>query len=247
VLALGLALVSSGALGQEPVEAERIKWQRQIAYLQTLVDAEPSLPQHYMRMAQAYAQLGDSDQVLRYTQEAVRLGGNALAADLLVADHLATAGRPEEAAARYMRVLDTSPRQAHALTRLWFIFQGMRADRRPLPDQARALGRLNNAGYYFSERPSLGDGEGARQRIEVGNQNLNNNNIIGAIGAYKEASDMDPWNPDTYRGLGIAYARTNDFDRAVGAYHLYIALAPPNTPDIPKVRQIIMDFYQRGP
>jgi tetratricopeptide (TPR) repeat protein len=244
-----LATLATAAplLAQELPESERIKWERQLAYVQSLIEAEPSLPQHYMRAAQAWAQLGQTDQVLRYTQEAVRLGGSPLAADILVADHLTTLGRSQEAMERYLRVLDSSPRQAHTLTRLWLILQTARGGNERLPNMDSAAARLNNAGYYLSDRPQPPDEGAARQRIALGNQRLNNNDIIGAVGAYKEAADLDPWNPDLYRGMGIAYARTGDFDRAVGAYHLYMALAPPDTPDIPKVRQIIMDFYQRGP
>ncbi len=235
------------AHAQDAPDLERVKWERQIVYIQTLLAREPSLPQHYMRMAQAYAQLGSTDNVLRYTQEAVRLGGNPLAADILVADHLEAQGRHEEAMASYMRVLDSSPRQAHTLNRIWLIIQSARgASRRAPAGAADALTRLNNAGYFIAPEGTPLNDAASRERIQTGNQRLNNGDVAGAINDYKDAARQDPWNPDAYRGMGIAYARTGDVDRAVGAYNLYIALAPPGTSDVPKVRQIIMDFYLRA-
>jgi tetratricopeptide (TPR) repeat protein len=160
---LTLATLATAAplLAQELPESERIKWERQLTYVQSLIEAEPSLPQHYMRAAQAWAQLGQTDQVLRYTQEAVRLGGSPLAADILVADHFTTLGRSPEAMERYLRVLDSSPRQAHTLTRLWLILQTARGGNQRLPNMDSAAARLNNAGYYLSERPQPPD-EGRR-------------------------------------------------------------------------------------
>ncbi len=242
---LALSTLLLGAPSAQDIES--IKAERQVSYIASLIDKEPSLPQHYTRMAQAYAQIGDEAQVLRYCAEAVQRGGNALAAELLIGDFYSTQGLYERALERYRTVLAGSPTQPHALTRVWMLLQRSRTDNVGLgADTATLSAILNNAGFYTAERAPANNPAAAAARLSEGNRLLNENDVRGAIAAYKEAADQDPWNPDIYRGLGIAYARAADQIRAVGAYHLYIALAPPDRPDVPKVRQIIVDFYLQG-
>lgn len=243
-LALCLLMPTSQANAQD---AEAIKWDRQIAYIKALIDKEPSLPQHYLRLAQAYAQLGREDMVLKYTDEVVRRGGNPLATEILLGDYYARRGLYERALERYEAVLRKSPTQSYTLTRVWMLVQRSRTDDIGLSANSKAMmTTLNNAGFHISERPPANNPAAAAARLSEGNRLLNNDDVRGAVTAYKEAATQDPWNPDIYRGLGIAYARSADQVRAVGAYQLYIALAPPDRADVPKVRQIIIDFYVKG-
>lgn len=221
--------------------------ERQIDYLETLIDREPSLPMHYIRMAQAHAQLGREAAVLRYTDESVRRGGSRLAAELVVADFYFNQGRYEDALARYTDVLRRSPRQSHAQIRAWMIIQRSRIERVALRfDLADMIRRLNNAGLYITDRPPALDPARSRARLDEANRMLNQGNVSGAVSVYKEAAALDPFNSDAYRGLGVAYARSRDNLRALGAYQLYVALAPPNRADVPRVRKIIIDFYSAG-
>jgi tetratricopeptide (TPR) repeat protein len=246
VIALAFVGTTAPACAQDD-DPERIKWARQIAFLQGLLAREPSLPNHYMRLAQAYARLGMEQEVLRYAQESVSRGGSALAVDILVGDFYSDQERYDDAIARYLRVLDVAPQQAHVLTQVWLILQRDRQERLGLRIRVEDLAsRMNNAGYYVSSGRPSGDRQSARARIAEGNRFLNGNDVRSAIQAYKRAADDDPWNADIYRGLGVAYARQSDFVRAIGAYHLYLALASPGTPDVPKVRQIIIDYYRRA-
>jgi tetratricopeptide (TPR) repeat protein len=250
-LAVAVACLWLGGAGPawaQDGELERLHWERQIAYVRSLIAQEPSLPQHYLRLAQAYGKLGRTQDVQRSAQEFVRRGGSPMAADLVIGDHLHQGGRLDEALSHYVSVLDASPRQAHAMTQAWFVIQRLRAEGRGLPSGSRDLiGRLNNAGFFLAEDPPTKNEDGARSRIAEGNQRLNRGDLPGALSSFKDAAYDDPWNPDIYRGLGITYARSADYDRAVGAYQLYLALTPPDAPDAPKVRQIILDYYQRGP
>lgn len=247
LVAATLMLSVSPASAQDDADPERLKWTRQIGYLQGLLIKEPSLPNHYMRLAQAYARLGMETEVLSFSQEAVSRGGSALAVDILVGDFYSDQERYDEAIGRYLRVLDVAPQQAHVLTQVWLILQRDRAERLGLQVRVDDLSaRLNNAGYYVSSGRPTSDRQSARARIAEGNRFLNGNDVRAAIQAYKRAADDDPWNADIYRGLGVAYARQSDYVRAIGAYHLYLALASPGTPDVPKVRQIIIDYYRRA-
>ena len=247
LVALTLPLWGGEVAAQDDSDPERIGWVRQIAYLEGVLASEPSLPNHYMRLAQAYARLGMEEEVLRYAQESVSRGGSALAVDIIVGDFYADQERYDEAVARYLRVLDVAPQQAHVLTQLWLILQRDRQERLGLQVQVETLAaRMNNAGYYVSSGRPTGDRQSARGRIAEGNRFLNGNDVRSAVQAYKSAADDDPWNADIYRGLGVAYARQSDYVRAIGAYHLYLALASPGTPDVPKVRQIIIDYYRRA-
>ena len=243
--AAAAVLLSTAAPVEAQEDMEAIKWQRQIDYVQALIDNESSVPLHYIRLAQAYAQLGQEDMVLRYTQEALDRGGNPLSAQILLGDFYADRGMYEEALSRYSQVLLVAPTQSYTLTKVWMLVQRSRTDRIGLPSQNTSglVKTLNNAGFHISQTPPANNPAAAAARLREGNRLLNNNDVEGAVRVYKEAAVQDPLNPDIYRGLGIAYARTSDKVRAVGAYQLYIALAPPNRADLPKVRQIIIDFY----
>ena len=242
VIACGLLF--AGATNTQAQDIETIKWERQIAYLMTLVDSEPSVPNHYLRLAQAYAQLDREEMVIRYTQQAVERGGSPLAARILVGDFQADRGRYERALSEYQAVLRASPMQSYTLTKVWMILQRSRMDEIGLNIDTRILETtLKNAGFFVSNQPPAKNPAAAVARLKQGNRMLNNGDATGAISAYKDAAGQDPWNPDIYRGLGIAYARSGDKFRAVGSYQLYLAMAPPDRPDLPKVRQIIIDFF----
>ena len=243
-----LTLLSTTAgSAQDIPDPEKVRWQRQIAYVQSLILNEPSLPQHYIRLAQAYAKLGMETEVLHNTAEAVRRGQSPLSRDILLGDFYSDQERYDDALHHYLRVLAVARHQAHTLTQVWLIVQRHRAADLHLRADIQDLAmRLNGAGYHVSDTRPTNDREGARQKLTEGNRYLNAGNTQAAVGAYMDAATDDPWNPDVYRGLGIAHARDSDYMRAVGAYHLYVALAKPGTPDVAKVRQIIIDFYRRS-
>lgn len=244
VMVVGLSLGLGVQARAQDEDTARISWERQVAYIETLIAAEPSVPLHYMRLAQAYARLGREGEVLRFSDEAVRRGGNALAADILVGDFYFSQGRYEDALSRYIRVLDASPRQSHVLVNTWMIIQRSRSDQVGLRANLEPIIRmLNNAGYHMAVTSQVTNAAAAQARVIEGNRLLNENRIPDAVRAYKDAAELDPWNPDIYRNLGIAFARSQDQLRAVGAYELYIALAPPDRQDVPRVRKIITDYH----
>ena len=241
-------MVTSSANAQEFIpENIKVRWERQIKYIESLLRIEPSVPLHYMRLAQAHSRMGNEGEVLRYTRDAVRLGGHRLAADLLVADFYSEQERFGDALSLYLRVIKSSPQQTHALTQAWLLMQRTRLVNTPVPiNQADLERRLNNQGFFISPNQTRPDNEKSRLEVEAGNRLLNRGDVRGAIIAYQTASGADPWSANTYRGLGVAYARDGDYTRALGAYHLFIALAPPGDPDVPRVRQIILDYYRDG-
>ena len=58
------------------------------------------------------------------------------------------------------------------------------------------------------------------------------------------AVDSAPTYADAFRGLGIAHARSRRLEQALGAYTLFTDLAPAGHRDIPKIRKIIIDYYE---
>ncbi len=242
-LVLTSVVYAPQANAQGNLEQER--WRRQVTYLESAIQREPSVPLGYMRMAQAYAQMGREREVLQYVGQAVQLGANQLAADILVGDFYQKQGRPDQAIPAYMRVLQYSPRQAHVLTQLWILMQRTRTEGKRLSiDPTQIINLLNSSGYFIAIQTPTGNVAAAAGQLQQGNQMLNNNNTLGAIQAYQAAATHDPWNPEIYRGLGIAYAKGQDPGSALGSYHLYVALANPRSPDVPKVRSIILNFYK---
>jgi len=240
---------ASNAVAQDDFIPENIKlrWERQIRYLESLIDEEPAVPLHHMRLAQAHARLGDEDAVRKSTRDAVRLGGNRLAADLLIADFYSEQERFGEAIRIYLKVITTAPRQTHALTQAWLLMQRARLVQLELPiDKADLERKLNAQGFYIASGSPESDSAASKTQVKQGNQHLNSGDIRNAIASYKEAASLDPWNADSYRGMGISYARNGNFEKALGAYHLFIALAPPSDKDVPKVRQIILDYYKKN-
>ncbi|MBH24262.1 MAG: hypothetical protein CMH57_07395 [Myxococcales bacterium] len=246
-VALGLGGSAAAQEGDFIPENVQLRWERQIRFLESLVEEEPAVPLHHMRLAQAHARLGDEEAVMRNTREAVRLGGNRLAADLLIADFYSEQERFGEAIRIYLKVISASPRQTHALTQAWLLMQRARLVQLDLPiDKAELERKLNAQGFFIASGSPESDSATSKARVKEGNQYLNAGDIRNAIASYEEAASFDPWNADSYRGMGIAYARNGNFEKALGAYHLFIALAPPSDKDVPKVRQIILDYYQKN-
>lgn len=248
LLALTLLAPPRLALSQELPEEERVRWERQIAFIEARLRAEPSVPLHYLRMAQAWGRLGDERRVLEYTEAAVRLGGSPLAADILVGDFYSNVERPGDALQRYLRVLKTSPQQGHVLTQIWFLVRSALDPESParLPVRLEDLVTLlNMRGYYVAEKVA-GDPEGrVKSFIEDGNRRIGIGDLDGARAAFEAAANLDPWSSQIYRGLGIIYAKQRQPERAVGAYTLFVALAPPGDPTVPQARNIIFEFYRK--
>ncbi len=244
-----LLLLAPDALrAQELPDEERVRWERQIAYVETLLRAEPSVPLHHLRMAQAWARMGDERRVLDYTEQAVRLGGSPLAADILVGDFYSNMERPADATQRYLRVLKASPDQSHVLTQLWFIVRAALVPENNLRLPVRLedlIALLNARGYYVAQKTD-GDPDGrAAALISDGDRRLASGDLTGAQRAFESAAALDPWSPQIYRGLGSVYARQKQADRAVGAYTLYVVLAPPDDRDATRARKIIFDYYRK--
>jgi Tfp pilus assembly protein PilF len=239
-LATALALTSPAvSSGQEPDG-----WALHIDYVQSLIEAEPSVPLHYVRLAQAYAQVGDEDQVLRNIDEAVKRGGSRLAADILAGDFYAKQGRDAKAIHHYLAVLSESPSQPHVLTQVWKIVQKSKAKTRLGVDRAVLSDVLNAQGFHVAPLRGRTSKARCQKELKRGNELLAAGDLVGATRAYEEAAHHDPWNPRVHRSLGIAYAREGRLNEATGAYTLYTALAPAGTEDVAKVQRIIFDFYR---
>ncbi len=241
---IAVVLLTTPALAQE---APSKQLTASVEDVQALIDKEPSLPHHYLRMAQLYSAMGREGEVVRYCQDARSRGGNALAIELVLGDFYGRQDRPADALSHYIKVLDQSPNQAHALTQVWFLLQTIRFENREVPlDVVQIAERLNQSGYYVAVALPRGDKKAAAEALARASRMLSAGRQQEAIGAYKQASAHDPWNAEAHRGLGISYATIGDNVRAIGAYHLYIALSSPTERELPRVRKLILDYYKKN-
>lgn len=141
------------------------------------------------------------------------MAGDNIRALLENAARLHQAGRLEDAAPLYQKVLETNPNNADALHLLGMIDlqQGRAAKALKLISRAIALnGR--EASYHF--------------HLGLAAQNLGE--IEAAVSSYRTALTLDPTNPDIYNNIGNALAAQKNLDEAADALHKALALQPSN-------------------
>ena len=239
----------AGAKQDAPVDLER--WQAHIDQLKRRIEREPSVPNHYLRVAQAYAVVGDTDRVIDYSRMAQDRGAHPAQVYLLQGDHHLDVHRFERALGAYDRALRAAPGNIRAWSKAWRALYELRRSGRPTDiDVGMFASDLQTQGFYFPVSwrdrgpvPPVDEGEAAR-RTATGYRLLDAGDLPGALRAFRRAVDSAPTFPDAFRGLGIAHARSRRLEQALGAYTMFTDLAPAGHRDIPKIRKIIIDYYE---
>ena len=226
------------------------EWERYIESIQARIQEEPFYGNHYLRLAQAYAQLNDESKVLEFTRFAERNGASPIAARIILGDFYYLHGRFDEALDTYSQALLYSPEQAHILVQVWNIIVDVETNDVVIQSNLDPLkARLNEAGYFLPDQFQLvskKQREKSRNYVQTGNAFLKKDNLHDAILSYQNGIMKDPYNYHSFRGLGIAYARMMNYQFALASYHLYLHLAPHDVDDGEQVRQIILEFYRKG-
>jgi tetratricopeptide (TPR) repeat protein len=227
------------------------EWEEHIAQLKRRIDRAPANANLYLRIAQAYGAIGDSRQVMDYVRLAQDRGAHPAQAYLLLGDHYLQVHRFEQAIQSYDRALRAAPRNVGAWAKAWrALYELRRAGNKTTVDVGLFANDLQAHGFYFpiswrEKGPAPNeDPQEARRRTATGYRLLDSGDMPGAIRAFRRALDNEPTFADAFRGLGIAHARSKRLEKALGAYTLFTELAEPGHRDIPKIRKIIVDYYE---
>lgn len=248
VLTIVLLSLASAADGQG---GELQEWEAHIEGLRRQAEREPSNPNHLLRVAQAYAHIGDTPRVIEVARLAERRGAHPAQCAFLLGDHYLQVHRFDLAVSSYERGLRLAPRNGQGWARLWkALFELRRSVPNPTIDVAMAAANLESHGYYFPGNwrqpgavPATDDAR-ARRLVHEGYRSLQGRDPVGAVRAFRRAIDASPVNPEAFRGLGIAHARQRRLQQALGAYQLFLALAEPRHPDVGRIRAILFDYFR---
>lgn len=251
---LVLLLGGGSAARARPSGAEALdleEWEGHIAELKRRAELDPANPNHLLRVAQAYSAIGDTRRVVDYTRKGEERGAHVAQAHMLLGDHYLTMHQFERALRSFDRALRVAPRNAGAWAKAWrALYELRRGGKTGDVDVGAFAADLQTRGYYFPVSwrdrgpvPREDPGE-ARQRAAAGYRLLDAGDVPGAVRAFRRALDNDPTFADAFRGLGIAHAREKHLEQALGAYTMFTELAEPGHRDIPKIRQIILDYYE---
>ena len=250
LLAAAVCLPAAGMARQEGA-VDLALWESHIDQLKRRSEREPGVPNHYLRVAQAYAVIGDTDRVIDYSRMAQDRGAHPAQVYLLQGDHHLDVHRFERALGAYDRALRAAPGNTRAWSKAWRALYELRRSGRPTDiDVGMFASDLQSQGFYFpvswrdrGPAPRVDEGEAAR-RTAMGYRLLDAGDVPGALRAFRRAVDSAPTFADAFRGLGIAHARSRRLEQALGAYTLFTDLAPADHRDIPKIRKIIIDYYE---
>ena len=250
-LAAPLLVRSAQAAGAQEDAIDLREWEEHIAELKRRIDRSPGDSNLYLRAAQAYGTIGDTKHVLDYTAMAREHGAHPAQAYLLLGDHYIKVQRFDKALRSFDRALRAAPRNVDAWARAWrALYELRRSGAKHEVDVGMFATDLQAHGFYFpvswrdKGRVPDEDPQEASRRTAMGYRLLDSGDMPGAIRAFRRAVDAEPTFADAFRGLGIAHARDKRLEKALGAYTLFTELAEPGHRDIPKIRQIILDYYE---
>lgn len=195
-------------------------------YTQLAALAPGSIPLQ-LSLAAAYNAKGDTAGALGVLEKAVNADPKSVQASLMLAQALVSAGRIDEAKARYRRVLDANPTNPNALNDLAYLM----VDSGENPDQAlafaqRGLQYATDAGLKTSLSDTLG-------WIYI-KKNMTDN----ALQTFQTLVQSNPGNPTFLYHLGAAYYQKGDKQNARVELEAAMA-AKPGAADAPKIRELL--------
>ncbi|MCB9558346.1 MAG: hypothetical protein H6707_19685 [Deltaproteobacteria bacterium] len=198
-------------------------------------------------LAAHYAKRTDQAMVYRYIKRALAGGVDRGRADLVLAQFFRESDRYDAAFATLVRVLVQHPGQPKALVDLWRTLHRCQRTRCTVQTDLGAIReRLATFGLHYPARLSADPQAAMRSRklADSGYQALLSSRPRFAAQLFFASIEEDPSNPLAHRGLAIARGRQADYRRAIGAYLLYLSLAP-DAADADQVDRILVEYWRK--
>ncbi len=198
-----------------------------------------------LRLGQGLGRHGSVGEALRWADEAARRGAHPHRVHIVRGDAYFHGMLYEHAVREYFEVASVAPDNAYAHVQLW------RCLREPehLPealDLARVRKLLVAGGYFAPPAPKRPREHGlARQLTAKGYTELRAGRFRAAAERFEAAIHQDDTSAEAFRGLGAARSRMGQARRALGAYRVYLELAPRENHELRKVRRLLHDADRR--
>lgn len=170
------------------------RWREAIDLLEVARSEFPDDPVPYARIGQAYFELDELDQALRYYQQAARLNPNDVVALGRIADVLERLGRLEEAARTYMAV-------AEAYLRIRDADRAISHWERATRLCPGLLGAHQRLALIYQQRVRLQDA--VREHLAIARIFQRTGDVRQAALACRAALEMDPDNPDVLTAVAL--------------------------------------------
>jgi tetratricopeptide (TPR) repeat protein len=170
------------------------RWREAIDLLEVARTEFPDDPIPYSRIGQAYFELSEFEQALRYYQQAARLNPNDIVALGRIADVLERLGRLDEAARTYMAVAEAYLRIREADRAISHWERAIRLD-------PGLLGAHQRLALIYRQRGRLRDS--VREHLAIARIYQRRGEIRQAALACKAALEMDPANTDVLAAVAL--------------------------------------------
>ena len=170
------------------------RWREAIDLLEVARSEFPDDPVPYARIGQAYYELKELEQGLRYYQQAVRLNPNDVVALGRIADGLERLGRLDEAARTYMAVAEAYLRIREADRAIAHWERATRLD-------PSLLGAHQRLALIYQQRGRQRDS--VREHLAIARIYQRQGDVRRAALACKAALEMDPGNTDVLTAVAL--------------------------------------------
>lgn len=188
-------------------------------------------PEAALRLAQGYGARGRLEEALRWAKRAAEGGAHPLRVHIVRGDAYLRAQRFEFAIREFYEVVTGAPDNGYAQVSLWRCFR--QADVLPdMLDAARLRAELRKGGLYLPEAPARPPNVslGAQLR-DAGVAALRAGRFREAVEKLQAALAQNDHDEKAYLALAKAHERLGQQRLAVGAYRLFVELAPRETRD----------------
>lgn len=216
----------------------------QVGALTAAAEADPENPQAPLRLAQVYGARGVLEPALRWAGEAARRGAHPLRIHLLRGDAYLAARQPHDALREYFEVAVSAPSNAYAQVQVWRCLRLAPQVKGVDTERIRAV--LDERGLVIPARLARpADPAAAAERSERGTAALHAGRLQEAEEAFRAALAYDEGLADAHRGLALVFTALGQQERALGAWRVFVELAPANHRETRLARQRLDDAERR--
>ena len=205
--------------------------QMQIDILREKLPELPHQLRSFILLSNAYAQLGDFDEAIKYCQLVVELGDDPITANLNLGLFCMNAGRDGEALTAYREVLEIDSSNSQALNNLGTLYE-----RSGQVQQAR-----NSYESALQFDPELAMAHFNLARLQMGTGALDS-----ALLSYQKTLEFDPEYVPAYYRISQIYQMTGAVDQAVSTLETLIKMQPELKEAQLELKKLTMQQEQPG-